>query len=50
MGMINDDALLRLESNELKHLIKMAFEVLGEVKLAKQWENNAQTTAAEPLQ
>eukprot|EP00956_Cyclotella_meneghiniana_P011903 scaffold16743_cov76-Cyclotella_meneghiniana.AAC.2 len=29
MGMMNDDALLRLESNKWKHLHKLTFESLG---------------------
>eukprot|EP00956_Cyclotella_meneghiniana_P011390 scaffold15969_cov44-Cyclotella_meneghiniana.AAC.2 len=55
MGMVNDDALLRLESDKWKGLHQLAFESgLGvpthQTKVCEHWDHNAQTTAARPFQ
>ena len=34
MGVMNDDALLRLESKQWKHPLMLSFEVLGDEKAA----------------
>eukprot|EP00956_Cyclotella_meneghiniana_P034907 scaffold109297_cov23-Cyclotella_meneghiniana.AAC.1 len=61
MGMMNDDALLRSESDKWKGLHRLTFDVLVKVKcvlgvpthqtkVCEHWDHNAQTTAAGPFQ